>query len=212
MDQAAEWELVTQLRAVLRHLAADETLPTYWDGLVRVVLAHHNWWKYTQEHEEKRAALTVVETLLADANVEDFLQIHVHNGVTWFNQEMFELMIDWLMVVGAWHELTAAVAGGKRIGWTNVVAETQAMAEVYKQWRAAERASGFRVDELLKALEMTPAAPSGGSGGTRGKKPEGTTGAKTPKTPKTTKAPKTSAGRSGSGKKTKNDKGSDTKG
>ena len=159
LDQAAEWELIGQLREVFEHLHAEGTMPVYWEELVQVVLAHHNWWSYTAETEPDRAALAVLETLVADTNVERFLQIHVHDGVTWFNQETFELLIDWLVVVGAWHELTAAVAGGKRIAWKRIAEETKAMTAVYDQWRAAEQNSAFRVDRLLQALE-TPATPS----------------------------------------------------
>jgi glycosidase len=157
LDQAAEWELIGQLRELMAHLTAEGTLPTFWDPLVRVVLAHHNWWSYTGEVETDRAALTVMETLFADPNVERFLQVHTHNGVAWFNKEMFELMSDWLLVVGAWQELTAATVSGKRIQWTAIAAETAAMAAVYETWRAAEAASDYRVEVLLDHLE-NPAA------------------------------------------------------
>jgi hypothetical protein len=98
-----------------------------------------------------------METLFADPNVERFLQVHTHNGVAWFNKEMFELMSDWLLVVGAWQELTAATVSGKRIQWTAIAAETAAMAAVYETWRAAEAASDYRVEVLLDHLE-NPAA------------------------------------------------------
>ena len=182
LDQAAEWELVTQLQELLSHLSAEGALPSYWEALVKVVLAHHNWWAYTRDAEQNRSALTVLETLLADSHVEDFLQVHVHNGVTWYNKEAFELMIDWLMVVGAWHELTGAVATGTRIGWTAIVAETTAMAEIYREWQRAERNSEFRVDALLAALEPTAKKTS-----PRRKPSSSGTGSKKKKTPRSKK-------------------------
>jgi len=94
-----------------------------------------------------------MEVLTADANVEDFLQIHVHEGVTWFNREAFGRLTDWLIVLGAWHELTAAVAAGKKITWKRVADEMKAMNTVYRRWRDAETASGYRVDRFMELLE-----------------------------------------------------------
>ncbi|MCG8480672.1 MAG: alpha-amylase family glycosyl hydrolase, partial [Spirochaetales bacterium] len=153
VDQAAEWELVTILHRVLTQLQPDRALPHYWEPLLRTTLAHHNWWHYTADTPPREAALAAMELLLADSNVEDFLQIHVHNGVTWFNQEVFELFVDWLMVVGAWHELAVAMRAGASMDWTRVETVTETMAQVYDIWREAERGSEFRVDRLMAALE-----------------------------------------------------------
>ena len=176
LDQAAEWDLIEQLREVVSHLDSSEDLPSYWEGLVRVLVAHHNWWRYAgtgAENAGEIAALPIMEQLLADTVVERFLGIHVHEGVTWFNKEAFEIMVEWLLVVGAWHELSGAIAAGSRVGWKRIVAEMETMTAVYRRWKQAETASGYRVDRLLMELdpgaEHRPAtgggSASGGSGG-----------------------------------------------
>lgn len=156
LDQAGEWQLIETLRPVLMQIQPDGSLPDYWSQLVQITLAHHNWWRYGIGEPQETTALTIVESLLADPNVENFLRIHSHNGITWFNQEAFDLLIDWLLVIGAWHELTAAVAAGTRISWKRVLKETSGMARVYREWRRAEKASRYRVDRLLEALQPEP--------------------------------------------------------
>ncbi len=182
LDQAGEWQLIETLKPVMAQVQPDGTLPDYWEQLIQVTLAHHNWWRYTVEADTTDAARTAAEALFADPNVEDFLRIHTHGGVTWFNEECFELLVDWLLVIGAWHELTAAVAAGKRLSWKKVTGETAAMAAVYRQWIAAQRYSEYRVDRFFQALEdptvldkpsitkATPHRPKSGSRGTAKKR------------------------------------------
>ncbi len=162
LDQAGEWQLIETLHTVLEQIQPSGELPVYWQQLVQVTLAHHNWWRYSAGSESGDAPRVVMETLLADPVVERFLQIHHHNGATWFNKERFELLTDWLLVLGAWHELTAAVAAGTRIGWKQITVETAAMAAVYGHWQDARERSGYRVDRLLDALETPP--PKGSVG------------------------------------------------
>ncbi|MFW5694697.1 MAG: alpha-amylase family glycosyl hydrolase [Alkalispirochaeta sp.] len=152
LDQAAEWELITHVASVMEHLSAESHLPRHWEPLVQLILAHHGWWSYTGGSASIRAARTVMETLLADPNVEDFLQIHVHNGVTWFNKEMFELMVDWLVVVAVWQEMTAMLISGTRVVWKELVAYSRRVAEVYREWQRAQKTCGYKVEALLEAL------------------------------------------------------------
>lgn len=153
LDQAAEWELITRVATVMEHLSAESELPTYWEPLVQLVLAHHNWWSYTAGESDGPAAHTAMEALLADPTVEDFLHIHVHNGVTWFNKEMFELMIDWLVVVAVWQHMTTKLISGKRIVWKEILAHTRLVAGVYTEWLRAESKCEYRVEALLDALQ-----------------------------------------------------------
>jgi len=153
LDQAAEWELIETLAEVLGRITENGGLPEWWRDLVSITLAHHNWWRYIADVPEHERAARVMEILLSDSNVEAFLRIHVHEGATWFNREAFELLVDWFLVVGAWHEVTAAVAGGKRISWKKIAAESEAIDAVYRAWRTAEAASEYRVQDFFSALE-----------------------------------------------------------
>ena len=153
LDQAGEWQLIETLRPILTQILPSGALPEYWESLVRVTLAHHNWWRYVVAETPERTALAVMEVLTADSNVEDFLHIHIHNNVTWFNREAFERFIDWLIVLGTWHEITASVAAGKKVSWKKIADETKGMNRLYQQWRDAEEKSGYRIDRFLELLE-----------------------------------------------------------
>lgn len=152
LDQAAEWELIETLAEVFSLVNEEGSVPLWWRDLVAITLAHHNWWRYAVDVPEEKRAAHVMEVLLSDPNIERFLQIHVQDDTTWFNRESFEMLVDWLLVVGSWNEVTAAVAGGKRISWKKISDETEAIAEAYRSWREAEKASGYRVQDFLGAL------------------------------------------------------------
>ncbi len=174
LDQAAEWQLIEALVPVLTQISPSGTLPFWFEDLVQVTLAHHNWWRYVAGEEPRRAALAAMEVMTADSNVEDFLQIHVYNGVTWFNREAFSRFIDWLMVLGAWHEITASVAAGKTIRWKKLGDEMKGMNSVYRRWREAEQRSGYRMDRFMELLESPEPETT----------PRSKTGPKAKKTPK----------------------------
>ncbi len=185
LDQAAEWQLIETLQPILTQVSPSGELPSYWERLVQVTLAHHNWWRYVAEEEPERAALAAMEILTADSNVEDFLHIHVHNGVTWFNREAFSRFIDWLVVLGAWHEITASIAAGKTIPWKKLGDEMKGMNRVYLSWRSAEERSGYRIDRFMELLETpSPAAeakPKSTQKGTKKSAPKDATGETTKK-------------------------------
>ncbi len=153
LDQAAEWELIETIADVFARMGDTGDIPRWWRELVSITLAHHNWWRYTTDVAPEERAARVMEILLSDSAVEAFLQIHVYQGVTWYNRESFERLVDWLLVVAAWHEVTAAVAAGRRISWKKISAESEKIAAVYRRWREAEKQSEYRVEALLDALE-----------------------------------------------------------
>lgn len=195
LDQAGEWQLVETLRPILAQIHPTGELPEYWESLVHVTLAHHNWWRYVAAETPERAALTAMEVLTADSNVEDFLHIHVHNNVTWFNREAFDRFIDWLIVLGAWHEITASVAAGKKLSWKKIADETKGMNRLYQEWRDAEEKSGYRIDrfmELLEAGTTTKDSPKRTTAKTAsGKKGSAKTGSADTGSAKSTKRPTT---------------------
>jgi glycosidase len=153
LDQAAEWDLLDTLESVLAHLSETSTLPSWWRPLAEILIAHHNWWRYVTDVPKAKRAHAIAEILLSDPNVDAFLSIHVHEGVTWFNRESFQMLIDWLVVVAVWHEVVDTLATRKRITWKQIVDETDAIADLYSAWRKAEKKSEYRVDLFLNALE-----------------------------------------------------------
>lgn len=117
-----------------------------WEGLLEVVLYHHNWWNYPGNG---------METLFADPLVERYLRINYHNGVTWFNKERFRALTELLTVVAAWQFVTTASnTPGTRFHWKPVTTFTEQLAALRDTWTRAENASGYEVARFLEALEQ----------------------------------------------------------
>ncbi len=118
---------------------------TLWQGLLEVLLYHHNWWNYREN---------AMETLFADPSVARFLQINHHNGVTWFNKERFDALIDALPIVAVWQFITiTSTTPGTRFHWKPVTTLTENLATLRGIWRRAEEASDYQVARFLAALE-----------------------------------------------------------
>ena len=86
-----------------------------------------------------------LEMLVNDASVSQFLNINTFNDLAWFNQEQFNVLVNWLQVVGAYRILRDK---------TNTAKENAALIQQSAQWNAwrdAEKKSEYQVEKLLAA-------------------------------------------------------------
>jgi hypothetical protein len=98
-------------------------------------------------------AYRVLETLLKDDEVQQFLRVNRYGDVLWFNKEAFEELLRWLLRV----ETIQAVATQPA---EPALAEVLAAHEVIQQLRRAEEESGYQVEELVRLLQSNPPEPT----------------------------------------------------
>ncbi len=94
-----------------------------------------------------QSSASSLEILVRDASVSQFLNINIFNDIAWFNQEQFNVLLNWLQVVGAYRILRDK---------TNAAKENAALIQQHAQWKAwrdAEKKSEYQVEKLLQAAK-----------------------------------------------------------
>jgi glycosidase len=96
------------------------------------------------------SAQVVLENLLKDDEVQQFLRVNRYGDVLWFNKEAFEQLLWWLLVVAA-VQITASRPVAE------AASDILAAYEVVQQLRQAEERSGYQLEELVRLLQSNPA-------------------------------------------------------
>jgi hypothetical protein len=135
-----EWRLGQKVTEILTELELDEA--TAWRAitLIKILTNHQRWFNQKAVHQ-------VMEKLLKDSEVLQFLQINRYNDILWFNKEAFEELIWWLMLVSA-----------IVIGFDPFRPVKELMKAFERCWsmiqslQEAEQKSEYQVEKLLTAL------------------------------------------------------------
>ena len=135
------WKLDKTIAGALTELGLDEATTRRSVILVKLLTNHQRWF-------DQKAIYPVVEKLLKDSEVQQFLMVNRYNEVLWFNKEFFEEMLWWLMLVAA-----------VEIGFDSLRPASEMvkeLAECYKMIQALDEAkekSEYQVEKLLEAVK-----------------------------------------------------------
>jgi len=150
-----EWLLGKIIAGTLRDLGLDE--PSAWGAVavIKLLIAHQRWFEPVirpgrdrpgVKVPEGQRAYQVLETLLKDGEVQQFLQVNRYQGVLWFNKEAFEELMGWLLVMA---EIELRADPGRSAA--RVKRELAVCRQVIERLLEAEEASGYQVERLLAA-------------------------------------------------------------
>jgi len=136
-----EWLLGKITAGAMQDLGLDE--PSSWWAVttIKVLTTHQRWFELGDAPENR--AYRVLRSWLEDDEVQRFLRVNRYQDVLWFNEEAFEQLLWWMMVVA-----TVAIAADAGSSKQEAIA---ACYEVIEELREAEDASGYRVEKLLEA-------------------------------------------------------------
>ena len=136
-----EWKLDKTIAGALTELGLDEATTRRSVILVKLLTNHQRWF-------DQKAIYPVVEKLLKDSEVQQFLMVNRYNEVLWFNKESFEEMLWWLMLVAA-----------VEIGFDSLRPASEMvkeLAECYRMIQSLDEAkekSEYQVEKLLEAVK-----------------------------------------------------------
>jgi glycosidase len=132
-----EWLLGKIVAGVLRDLGLDEAAAWQAVAVVKLLTAHQRWFAAKRPHQ-------VLEQLLQDDEVQQFMQVNRYQDMLWFNKEAFEELLEWLL-------LAAAVQLSADSGHTlnEAAKEIAACYGVTRKLRRAEKKSGYQVERML---------------------------------------------------------------
>ena len=145
-----EWLLGKVFAGALRDLGLDE--PTAWHavGVIKLFTSHQRWFAVEAPTAQARA-YQVLESLLKDAEVQQFLQVNRYQGTLWFNQEVFEQLLWWLLLLAA-----VEISTDPLRPVAEAAEEMLARYEIVQQLHQAGEESGYQVEKLLRVVrEMT---------------------------------------------------------
>jgi hypothetical protein len=155
------WLLPKRLKSTLEAVLGT-SFDEYWATRLRLILSHLRWFAEMQRQEQSpRQSL---RDLMFDSAVTDFLDVHSHEGVVWYNKERFDELAAWLYLAALYTTVLGETEGAERTRLRN------ALDEVFTRWKELEEASGYRVDALIEEQPGTGTAAenkskAGGSGG-----------------------------------------------
>jgi len=153
-----DWLLGKVLQNTLVDLGIDRYTAGKMIDLVRVLVAHHSWWKEVIPTKGKAKArpkdntYRLLQTWLNDDGFQIFIGMNRYNEIVWFNKEAFDEMLWWLYVI-AIVEIQAAEDLSKKKSTARVVDQITACYTVIRKLQAAEADSEYQVERLLKAAQ-----------------------------------------------------------
>jgi glycosidase len=129
----------------------------------KLLTLHQDWFR---KDKKKLTAGSVLDGLLADETIRQFLQFNRFQETLWFNKEAFEELMNWLLCVAA-VEITASVPKSR------ASAKIDEVFTIVQQLDKAMIQSGYRVENLIelagKKKTVTGAPVKKRSPGRRGK-------------------------------------------
>jgi glycosidase len=141
-----EWRLGKTIQAVLSDLGLEETAVRSSLIVIKLLTAHQRW--FEAKPSDQKQSYVVLESLLKDGEVQQFLQVNQYNDTWWFSKEAFEEMLWWLMM-GA-----ALTVGSDPLRPVNaVVAELERCYSMIQLWQKAEEKSEYQIDKLLFIIQ-----------------------------------------------------------
>ena len=138
-----EWQLGRTIVQALQAVGMDEAGAAQQLALIKLLTTHQQW--YAVPDGVARNPVGVLEALLVDADVQQFLHVNRYRDVLWFNKESFERMLDWLMLLARLGRDDTAPA---------TPASLQADMHILSALRRAEMKSDYQVEKLLAALAV----------------------------------------------------------
>jgi hypothetical protein len=90
----------------------------------------------------------VLESLLKDHEVNQFLKVNRFNDILWFNKEAFDELRGWLLQV-AIVDLISDPLGSS----SERMKEIERCHRIILKWKEAEKRSEYQVEKLLEAVK-----------------------------------------------------------
>ncbi len=136
-----EWLLGKITAGAIQDLGLDERSSWWAVTTIKVLTTHQRWFELGEG--SKNRPFQVLRSWLEDDEVQRFLQVNRYQDVLWFNEEAFEQLLWWMMVVA-----TVAIAADPERASAERITSCY---EVIEALQAAEAASEYRVERLLEA-------------------------------------------------------------
>ena len=139
-----EWLLGSIIADTLQGIAFDHQPAVQTVTAIKLFTIYQHWFQ-TAAHNR---VYQVMESLLKDNEIQQFLQVNRHENVLWFNKEAFEQLLLWMFLVAVVQISVDPV----RIS-SDITKDIINCYGIVKQLHRASKKSGYQVEKLLTALK-----------------------------------------------------------
>jgi hypothetical protein len=157
MEQSRSWIDEWMLGKIVVDVLVDMGIEKYSASknllLVKILTSNSDWFPL-YENQTKNIH-DILNTMLADTSVQEYLQINRHKGVLWFNKEAFDEFVWWMFLTAlvgiiADEEL---ILNNDRLLKGNFQKRVEKCYSVIKVLLEEESFSGYQVEKLLESIE-----------------------------------------------------------
>jgi hypothetical protein len=141
-----EWLLGKIVASALNDLGLDEAAAWWAVTVIKLLTTHQSWFKV--QAPKKKRAYQVLQSMLQDNEVQQFLQVNRYQDVLWFNKESFQQLLWWMLSLAV-----VAISADPLRPATEVTEEILACYDIVQQLRRAEGGSEYQVEKLLAIVE-----------------------------------------------------------
>jgi hypothetical protein len=111
---------------------------------IKILTSHQRW--FDMLDSKTGQAAQALQSWLRDDEVQQSLQINRYKGILWFNQEAFEQLLWWVLVIAV-----VSAVGDMPLSPDAVAREVVSYYEIVKKLRQAEEESDYKVEKLIEA-------------------------------------------------------------
>jgi len=140
-----EWLFGKVLAATFQELGLEEPSARHSISLIKLLTSHQHWYMITNGNA-KRQAHAILEHLVTDDEVQQFIRVNRYENVLWFNKESFEQLLWWLMLIAVLK--TSAM----KYDLAKEIAELKKYFKIIQQIHSIQEESGYRLEKLLNII------------------------------------------------------------
>jgi hypothetical protein len=137
-----QWQLGGIIAETLQDLGVEPSAAWQAVGVVKLLTTHQRSLMSSVPGERQVSA--ILQSLLEDGEVQQFLQVNRYDDVLWFNHEAFDQLLGWLLLVA----MVKTSADPLRPA-TEVVESFLEYYTIVQKLHVAEQKSGYQVEKLL---------------------------------------------------------------
>jgi hypothetical protein len=141
-----EWELGKTIASALIDLGQKEGAAWRSVAVVKLLTRHQHWYEIPTSVENP--AYHVLELLLKDGEVQQFLQVNRYNDIIWFNKEAFEELMWWFFIAAAIGIISAPLRS-----MSEIMKEIERCSAILRKWEEAEKRSEYQVEKLQALIK-----------------------------------------------------------
>ncbi len=141
-----EWLLTKILQDALYHLGLSAEEVQRAVILIKVLTSHSSWWDVAKD--KKPDPYTLIQKLLRNAEVQDYLQINRFREVLWYNKESFDSLMKWLAAVAIIDTLQSW-----KTDKDQACKDIAIHFSLIEKIRKAEKSAAYQLENLLEALK-----------------------------------------------------------